>query len=682
MTIGTLDQGSTDPSRRDAVDWGPLAVAWLTLAGASVSLVLCIAQLALGRARVFFVQHNNAAPGVRTTVLLAVFAAAILPLAACAPAVLRKGRAAAARQIQYARVASPLVVAWAVPALLTPQLAREQPLAYLLLLAAVGLVLERLLRSALLAANVGGGTAARLPQAQQRAEQRGLLAVTAALAVVFAFLAARKALTAYGSFEAGGSELAANTRLLSALLSGQDIAAAELATYSGSVYAAPFFAAAPRGETLLVLQVVALAVAALPLAAFASHQLSARAAAVVVIAYLAFAPLHAAAIADFSLHALAVPLWFSLLAAVVRRRLKLALTIAAALLLFGHDACLLLVGVGFCLVAVTDRTKLGLGLAAAGFAGVVLFSVAGAWSPSRAAFTVSGPLGQPSSASAVELLLTNPTYVWQTLATEQKLTFVAHLLAPLLLLPVRSLAFAPLLAPAALLTLLNGRTDISVASAHTHAWLVPLFGAVVFALRRWARLERPVIARGAALVALPLLITCHTYAFTTANPRAPAPSRLSREPSAPNHLASALAQVPAGASLAVTSGLAPHVASREGLCNVGEAACQAEFAVLDLSALDDRERAALESSLGKRGYAVRNTFGPLQLLQRGHAPEPTPAALRESGVGLPGRPKSRVQPQRPDAAAPRPARVPLRGAATDEIPPSLRRNTPPKPANR
>jgi len=237
----------------------------------------------------------------------------------------------------------------------------------------------------------------------------------------------------------------------------------------------PLVASFPYAQTLLVVQVLAIAGAALALCAFArTCGATPRAASIVGIAYLLSPSAQGIAYGNF-LENVFVPLFAALGALAVRKRNLLASLVAAQLLLgLKEDQALFLLWFGAACAIWWDR-RIGIAVAALAFANGLGFLVA-----ERLAGT------HPSQ----------PGYSLQVDDPLAKLAFFAALLAPFacapLLLRWRVLLAAPLIAE---LTF-NRPWAYPIARIGTH-WTAPLFAATAlaaaYAVAKYPRVATPML---------------------------------------------------------------------------------------------------------------------------------------------------------------------------------------------
>ena len=353
-----------------------------------------------------------------------------------------------------------------------------------------------------------------------------VLAMAAAHAAVFSWLSVAR-YDAYwtGRFDVGNMVQAAFTTSRGHLLVNTDVAGdqvSRLASHVDPILAlfAPIFWFTTSAVPMLVIQSVAVASGALPTFWLARRWLGDDRLAVAGAAvWLLYPPLQWALVTEFHPVALAAPLiMFAIWAAETRRDVALGVCVGLALLT-KEQVGLSLAVLGVWIV-VRQRRRI---------AGAVVSVVSLAWTAiavlviiphyndgQASAFTDRyGELGK-GPRDVLTGLVTRPWDAAGTLASHHRLTYLAALLVPLLLLPL----LAPLLAAAAVPDLLlnmlaNWWPQYSIEFHYTAVIAPYLVAAALLGLanlRRWTRpapLHRAASHGGAAAVALvaaPLLV--------------------------------------------------------------------------------------------------------------------------------------------------------------------------------
>ncbi|MBI3957089.1 MAG: DUF2079 domain-containing protein [Candidatus Kerfeldbacteria bacterium] len=336
---------------------------------------------------------------------------------------------------------------------------------------------------------------------------------------------------------------------------------------------APVFRLVPRPETLLVLQVLAVAAAVLPLALLA-RRLRPALQIIVVAAFLLNPLVHNAALFEFEFLVFSLPLIFGALVAYERRRPGLFLILALLIAGIREDAGLLLIGFG--LLGWLDRRSwqwtvlpLLLGLATIGIG----MAVSGQANHEQYKFLhYLGWLGSTPH-EALATLVRRPWTVLLQLFRLQNLLFVLTLLLLVAGLPLLRLRrLLPALPSAAALLLTSFGGDAISLQTHYPVVLLPyLFWAAIGGLARCA--ERPPhslrrLADRPAVFAALLLTVTSVYGWLTMSPLRPgAVMAIRRELRDPRtRIAHALvAAVPKTAAIATGYGLLPFFGGHEQL---------------------------------------------------------------------------------------------------------------------
>jgi uncharacterized membrane protein len=203
----------------------------------------------------------------------------------------------------------------------------------------------------------------------------------------------------------------------------------------------PFYALRPRAETLLIMQAVALALGAIPLYWFASRRLSRPAALILVLAYLLYAPMHQANYYDIHFQPFALP--FTILALYALDAERPFVFAIAFVLAMGcrEDVPIGFVVLGVYLLLVGKRTRMALAmtiLAAVYFVviKVIVMPRFGSWWFNEF-YRELYPAGENTYGGIMKTLLSNPSFVFKTLITTDKIVLLLLVLTPVAFLPLR-----------------------------------------------------------------------------------------------------------------------------------------------------------------------------------------------------------------------------------------------------
>jgi uncharacterized membrane protein len=287
------------------------------------------------------------------------------------------------------------------------------------------------------------------------------------------------------------------------------------------VLLSPLYLLYPFAETLLVLQSVWLALGAIPVYLLGRLHLGHRGASLALAAaYLLYPALHGVNGFDFHSLALGIPLILWLVYFLEGGRARAYTVVLILLLLVREDMPLALAGVG--VYAVFSRLPHGprfgwvtLIVATVSFLlikGVVMgrpdpLNTVGGASGYSHYFTGLAPPGT-STRGLIGTLLSDPVFVLSTVLVPVKMTYVAQLLAPLLLIPVLGHGKV-MLSYGAALTMLATRAHVASIHFHYSATLVPfLFVLTISGLARIRELGGATFARkGVPALALGIFVT-------------------------------------------------------------------------------------------------------------------------------------------------------------------------------
>jgi uncharacterized membrane protein len=253
---------------------------------------------------------------------------------------------------------------------------------------------------------------------------------------------------------------------------------------------APFYALAPRAETLLIIQASLIGAAVIPLFLFARNRLGAYQAALIAALYVFYAPLHGANLYDFHYPPLGIGFvcWLAYLVDIGKYRwavLPLLLSLSVredmALSVFVLGAYFLLSGV---------KPRAGLALSIVGI-GYFLFMKM-AFMPYIRDGELSfvwfyeklKPEGGPGGfAGVLTTIAGNPSYTMGTLLINAKVKYFLQVLVPFAFLPFRrSIGFVFCL-PGMVMTLLSSRhASYDIGFQYTTHWALEMFLALIVVL--------------------------------------------------------------------------------------------------------------------------------------------------------------------------------------------------------
>jgi uncharacterized membrane protein len=562
------------------------------------------------------------------------------------------------------RIAAPAALAFALPALFTWQLGQERPIAYLILLTAFGLAVERLLRTSFAELATLEWPDA-LPRLQPfsvwiypRVARRIPLLVVCLMAAGYAGYMSFFTIRHHHLIQTTAFDLGIFDNLLFNTIKGHFFQSPvmfgpghhnSLSTHAeyAMVLFAPFYALAPRAETLLVIQSVFLGGAAIPLYLFARTLLSATPAVILAAAYLFFAPLHGPQFYDFHWLPLCVFLYFSLFYALATHRSRLSVLLVVLLFALREDIAVGLAFLGIFLFITGLRVRFGLRLAAAAAVWFVIDKfVIMPWAGPWWFDTMYNDLfadGKSGYGNVVKTLISNPFYALSTVIRGPKLTYALHMLAPVVLLPLRRLPLWLLLLPPSVFTLMTTGywPTLSIAFQYTTHWIPFVFAATVMSLFLIRRGEDGRVRTAAVVAALAVTVLSHSYNFgailqresftggfghVTFDMSDAAKARY-------EDLLSVVRKIPPDASVAATEYLNPHVSARKEAYVFRYDVGPVDYILLSEAEVSGDLRNTLSAKFSKEPYGlVARGKHEFFLFKRGYESPETAAALRTLSI--------------------------------------------------
>jgi len=406
---------------------------------------------------------------------------------------------------------------------------------------------------------------------------------------------------------------------------------------------APFYALAQRAETLLVIQSLLIAAAAVPLYLHARRHLGAWAACVIALCYLIYAPNHGANLYEFHY----IPLggffiWSALYCFETRRdRLAVVMTILAMSVredIGGAGVAIL----GAYMLIAGVRPRAGLIVAAAGALQFALLKLV--FMPA-----VSGiesfivfykdlfPRGQDTFSGVLKTVFGNPFYTLGTLLERDKLYFLLQFFVPLAFIPFGRPIVLLLMVPGFFFTLLStGYAPLIQASfQYTFLWTVFLFIGLVATLARPKPGATPVEqARRvrAALFALVCAMVPTSYQLGAVFQRHTARDLGDRE-----KFARIVRDIPPRAKVTACDNLVPHVSNRPVAYTLRFDVFDADYILFfsDLGRIDGAERGKVTTALTSGDFGVVEIIEPFAVAKRGHTTALNNRVLSAWGTSMP-----------------------------------------------
>ena len=334
----------------------------------------------------------------------------------------------------------------------------------------------------------------------------------------------------------------------------------------------PFYAVFPTPKTLLIIQVIALAVTAVPLFLLAELKLKNKSVALAIAAmYLLYPAVGFLARFDFHMGAIAVPLFMFAFLAMEKQRWKQATVWLLLALLCKENMGIVVAMMGLYAGIMYRQWRWGAAWLLLGSGAFVFTSF---WLlPTIRGETLDAMeryawLGG-NTAEIVQTLFTNPTHVWDYLVQTDRLLYLVQLSIPVGFLNFVGLPELLIAQPFLMTNLLADHFCQPAIYCHYHAPIIPfIFIGLVFGLarlRRWLKDERS--WQFVIMLILPLAMVN----FWLDNPfqNTPlVPAALDQIDNA-EVVKQALTAVPPNLSVVTTNDYAPHLAQREKLYIIG-----------------------------------------------------------------------------------------------------------------
>lgn len=408
----------------------------------------------------------------------------------------------------------------------------------------------------------------------------------------------------------------------------------------------PFYALAPRPETLQVIQSAALGFGAVPLFLFSRRWLTPWMAAAVALCWLAYYPMHSANFHDVKFVPIAS--FFVLLAAWAADAKRWVILGFACLIgiLLQEDMAFGFAVLGAFLLLSGHRPLPGLVIAAvsalwfAFLRAYVIDETGDGWFPKMYKDLWSD--GEPGVHSVIRTLVSNPFFALKHVFVEEKLSYLLHLLVPLLFLPARRWYLWAAFLPGAILTLLvTEHKPVTMFSfEYVMHWAPYLFLAVPLALVAYQREtpHGPIRARAtlAAIVGTIGVLSYNYGAFAVrdgslkSGHRTVSFSFTDEERKRYADLQEIAKSIPPEASVAASDKVGPHLSSRRIFYSLRKDSYKADYLIAREKELRvDRTKSVIANALSSGEYGVFKRVGEFALIKRGHSTQGNPALIAE-----------------------------------------------------
>ncbi len=412
----------------------------------------------------------------------------------------------------------------------------------------------------------------------------------------------------------------------------------------------PIYALVPRPETLLIIQSVLIGAGSIPLFLFARRHLSAWAAALIALCYLAYYPMHGATFSEFQNVPIAALFVFGVVWAADAQRWVWMGVLTAIALLMREDIPIGLSIIGMFLLTSGYRPTAGLILAAVSTSYFLILrfyvmeEAGDWWFPTM--YKELWADGERGFRSVIKTLLTNPLFVLSKLATEKKIIYLTHLLTPLAFLPLRRWYLWLSLIPGVLLTLLVTNYDPPTQFSFHYVmhWAPYLFMASVLALLAIGKSpDLGPLRQKAALFAFcgaSAVLSFNYGAFAMRNGSFKGGfhkvefSYTEAEAARYERLMDLIKDIPKEDTVAATEKVGPHLSSRRILHTMRTGPRGTTWIVASSKELKlSKTKASLRAVLEKQEYGVVRRSGDFALFKRGYSTEGNAKLMKDWGLG-------------------------------------------------
>jgi uncharacterized membrane protein len=416
-------------------------------------------------------------------------------------------------------------------------------------------------------------------------------------------------------------------------------------TYFAYVIALLYFVA-PRPETLLVVQAVLVAAAALPLFFFARRRIEPWPAALLSILFVLYPPMHGANLYDFHYITLApFFLWLTLALLDARRDLLAALAVVLTLSV-REDMAALLAIMGAFMIFAGIRPKAGLLLGAIGsiyFIGlkfIIMPRFLGGVDAYIHQYAEMLGKGEHGFRGVLKTAFGNPGFTIGKLLESDKLVYTLQIVVPLAFLPWRRPIGLLCTVPGFFFTLLSTKywPLLQISFQYTAYWTSFLFLAVVTNLEHLHK-HVGVAARKAWMVALVLTGIAASYQYGAMLQQNTARGGFGRyvfgvtASDRKNHddLYALIKQVPPQAKIVSSELVVAHVASRPDSYTLRTGVFDAEYAIV-MTPIRGDEATQFAPLLRAGTFGVIERRGKFVLAKRGHTTQNNESILKALGI--------------------------------------------------
>lgn len=663
------------------------------LLGAGASIGIAMWEVVFGDLMVAYVRSNQIDPGLRKLMILFAGIGALLPLISIAIYwwTHRTRPADAARKIESAAWRlSPLCLAILIPLLFRWQSWKGRDIEFLVLAAVTVVTAQKLFYRALVEPPLFSAPSARFVAIRKRAAGAlnrwspwlpwvFVIGLFAFYASYFSFYTLRNHWNlGTSAYDMGIEDNVVFNAMRGELLKASPIFGPE-GTHLGhhatffAYLLVPFYAIAPRAETLLIIQATLIGAAVIPLFLFARNRLGPYQAAMIAAMYVIYAPLHGANLYDFHYPPLGIGFVFWLAYLVDVGKYRWAVVALLLSLSVREDLALsvFVLGAYYLLSRTKPRAGLALSLIGIGYFLTMKMAVMPLFEQGKLTFVwyyeKLVPAGGPSGFGGVLLtIFGNPGFTLSTLLTSAKVKYFLQMLVPFAFLPFRKPIGLVFCLPGLVMTLLASRSALyDIGFQYTTHWALEMFLASVVVL---TMVKAPMQVGDVCgetrvrswMMALALAMAATSYQHGAIFQHNTARGgfsafrfdRTEKDVERYEQLISLRALLPPEAKVAGTEDVLAHVSNRPDAYTIRTAGIQdAEYILFPVTVRGvDVDR--IHPLIDDGTFGVVEIAGRYVLAKRGHSTERNAEALKSIRKPRKAKPKPKAKPRSAPAVPP------------------------------
>ena len=439
----------------------------------------------------------------------------------------------------------------------------------------------------------------------------------------------------------------------------------------------PFYALAPRAETLLIIQATLIGAAVIPLFLFARNRLGPYQAVFIAAMYVFYAPLHGANLYDFHYPPLGIGFvfWLAYLVDIGKYRWAVLPLILSLSVREDMALSVFVVGAYFLLSGVKPRAGLALSIVGIGYFLFMKMAFMPYIRDGELSFVwfyeKLRPQGGPGGfAGVLTTIAGNPAYTMGTLLESAKVKYFLQVLVPFAFLPFRrSIGFVFCL-PGMVMTLLSSRhASYEIGFQYATHWALEMFLASIVVLTMIKEPEYPADRRGEVrvrswLMALALAMAATSYqhgAILQHNTARGGFStfkfdRTEKDVERYEQLMALRSLIPPEAKIAGTEAVLPHVSNRPDAYTIRSAGIQDAEYILFPFHIGGIDVERIYPVLVDGSFGVVDVAGDFILARRGQSTERNAEVLER--VRKPLKPRPKTTPRSSPKPTPTPALAP------------------------